>query len=276
MIIYKATNLINNKTYIGQTTNTLEFRKQQHFRETKSSKKTNTYFHNALQKYGFDNFSFEIIDTADSIESLNEKEIYWIDFYHSTDKSCGYNLDSGGKSGGLKSDLTKQRIGEKSKERWNDDSIASKMREGLRKGTETVKRNKRLYEFICPVCGKKIYDYKYAVAKRKYCSKKCAVQAGSHMNAVKTSAILNHQRNMERKQQLKLIIVQWAMEHTELVLNCPYNKITSTLHELFEMLSNTYGIKDIRTIFACFNVESRKELLSQLKQIINTSKENIC
>ena len=54
LIIYKATNLVNGKIYIGQTINTLEYRKNQHFREARCEKRKNIYFHNALNKYGED------------------------------------------------------------------------------------------------------------------------------------------------------------------------------------------------------------------------------
>jgi group I intron endonuclease len=85
MIIYKITNLINGKIYIGQ---------DKHNRPSYygSGKIINL----AILKYGRDNFKKEIIDTAVSKEELNEKEIYWISFYNSRDKSIGYNLAAGG------------------------------------------------------------------------------------------------------------------------------------------------------------------------------------
>ena len=131
MIIYKATNLINNKIYIGQTTNSLEYRKNQHFREARCDKRKNTYFHNAINKYGENNFDFIVIDSAESIDELNEKERYWISYYNSTNKDKGYNLDSGGNNGGKKSESTKIKISETTKEKWKNPDIASKMLEGL-------------------------------------------------------------------------------------------------------------------------------------------------
>ena len=59
MLIYKATNIINNKSYIGLTTRTLQERKLEHLRHTKTE---NTYFHRAINEYGKDNFLWEIID----------------------------------------------------------------------------------------------------------------------------------------------------------------------------------------------------------------------
>jgi group I intron endonuclease len=92
-IIYKATNLINGKVYIGQTTNSLEQRAKQHFLK----KDDGTYFHNALKKYGQDGFKWEVIDQANDEHELIDKEIYWIAYYESfIDKNKGYNSTSGG------------------------------------------------------------------------------------------------------------------------------------------------------------------------------------
>ena len=141
LIIYKATNLINGKVYIGQTINTLEYRKNQHFREAKSKRRNTVYFHNALNKYGYENFKFEEIDSANTQQELDEKERYWIKYYDSINKNKGYNLDSGGHSGGIKSEETKRKIGETTKIKWANPETAEKMRKGLLKGAETMKRN---------------------------------------------------------------------------------------------------------------------------------------
>lgn len=59
-------------------------------------------------------------------------------------------------------------------------------------------------------------------------------------------------------------------QNKDLIINCPYNKITTTLQPML----NDFDINDIRTIFVCFNVKGRKELLTYLKTyLIN---ENIC
>lgn len=96
MIVYKATNKINNKIYIGITTKTLEYRKSIHKKDSKSK---DTYFYRAIRKHGFDNFEWEVIDTAQSIEELHEKEVAYIKKYDSFDnKVNGYNTTSGGES----------------------------------------------------------------------------------------------------------------------------------------------------------------------------------
>ena len=86
--IYKITNKVNGKSYIGQTRYTIEFRWRQHLH-----KKDNTYFHNAIRKYGADNFIVEKLEEC-NIEDLNEREIYYIAKYNTF--KDGYNLTIGG------------------------------------------------------------------------------------------------------------------------------------------------------------------------------------
>lgn len=93
MIIYKITNKINGKVYIGQTIRTLQHRWKEHQRAAfVENRQTN--FARALRKYGIENFIVEVIDHADSREELNDKERYWISYYDSCVK--GYNLTDGG------------------------------------------------------------------------------------------------------------------------------------------------------------------------------------
>ena len=99
MIIYMAKNKVNGKIYIGQTVKSLETRRGQHESATrKDNNKCFFHFHNALKRYGIDNFEWSIIDKASSIEELNEKEQAYIEQYESCDQSKGYNLNSGGGS----------------------------------------------------------------------------------------------------------------------------------------------------------------------------------
>lgn len=92
--IYKITNLINKKVYIGQTVNTVE----QRFIEHKSQYKAGRYsssrpLYNAFEKYGIDNFIIEEIEQIPN-DLLNEREKYWIKYYNSYYE--GYNATLGG------------------------------------------------------------------------------------------------------------------------------------------------------------------------------------
>ncbi len=94
-IIYRATNRVNGKVYVGQTINTLKRRMSTHRQQAKHSDSSN-HFHNAIKKHGWEAFEVEIIDSADSAEELNYLEIYWIRFYCATNPDKGYNTCLGG------------------------------------------------------------------------------------------------------------------------------------------------------------------------------------
>lgn len=93
MIIYKITNRINGKVYIGQTKRSLTTRWSQHCSVSSAC----TYLHRAIQKYGKENFTVEQIDVASDRDELNAKEQYWIAHYDCIAPK-GYNLTSGGDS----------------------------------------------------------------------------------------------------------------------------------------------------------------------------------
>lgn len=87
--IYKITNKINHKVYIGQSQNI--FKRWDEHRYSRNCDERPLY--RAFRKYGLENFIFEIIEIC-AIEELNEKEIFWIQYYDSYNK--GYNLTPGG------------------------------------------------------------------------------------------------------------------------------------------------------------------------------------
>ena len=95
MIIYKITNIINNKVYIGLTTSTLEYRWSRHITESKNIN-NEKHLYKSIRKYGLNNFKIEIIAETDSFEELGELERKYIKEYNSTDKNFGYNLTNGG------------------------------------------------------------------------------------------------------------------------------------------------------------------------------------
>lgn len=94
--IYKITNQINNKIYIGQTKKTIEERFNAHIK--KAQIYTNRYLYDAMNHYGYSNFKIELLEECDDI-LLDEREIYWINYYQSNSKTFGYNMTSGGGGG---------------------------------------------------------------------------------------------------------------------------------------------------------------------------------
>lgn len=93
-IIYKVTNTVNNKLYIGQTIKALNERKNGHHQT-----QDNTYFHRAIAKHGRDIFVWEVIDTsATDSKTLNELEIHYIKTLKTHSTQHGYNMTWGGDS----------------------------------------------------------------------------------------------------------------------------------------------------------------------------------
>lgn len=88
--IYKIENLITHECYIGQS----KFIERR-WREHKSAYRLNNTnkFYLAIQRYGLENFSFEVIEEC-AQEELDKREIYWIDYFNSYEQ--GYNSSKGG------------------------------------------------------------------------------------------------------------------------------------------------------------------------------------
>jgi len=96
-LIYKVTNTVNNKCYIGLTTRSFETRIKEHFyRAENENNNKNSLLLKAISKYGKDVFEYEIIEENISDKKLDEKEIYYIDKYN-TLAPHGYNTLEGGR-----------------------------------------------------------------------------------------------------------------------------------------------------------------------------------
>lgn len=92
--IYKITNKVNGKVYIGQTIKDVEKRFQQHKNNYNKPYFSQLVLYRAFAKYGIENFSFEKIEEVEN-EKLDSREKYWISYYDSYQN--GYNSTLGGK-----------------------------------------------------------------------------------------------------------------------------------------------------------------------------------
>jgi group I intron endonuclease len=89
--IYKITNLINNKCYIGKSEISIESRLDNH----KVGLHSNNHLQASIKKYGIENFSFKIIEEC-SPEECWLRERYWIEYFKSNISEFGYNKTNGG------------------------------------------------------------------------------------------------------------------------------------------------------------------------------------
>ncbi len=98
MQVYKITNLVNGKVYIGKWQGrSVERRWQIHLQTAASGR--GFYLHNAIRKHGADAFKIEVLATANSKEELAELERRLIAEHKATDPQIGYNLAKGGEGG---------------------------------------------------------------------------------------------------------------------------------------------------------------------------------
>ena len=134
--IYKIENLINHKVYIGQSID-IKRRFRNHI-----NYETNSYLKRSFEKYGIENFSFEIIKET---KDLDYWEIFLIQIYRSTDKRYGYNSDFGGNANKVCSEEHKRKISESNKGR----KLTKEHREKLslaKKGKPSTFKGKKMSE----------------------------------------------------------------------------------------------------------------------------------
>ena len=98
MIIYKTTNTINGKIYVGQDA----INDPAYFGSGMVLEK-------AIRKYGVQNFRKDILEHCSSKQQLNEREIFWISFLNATNRRIGYNIAKGGTGGNVFGQLSKLR-----------------------------------------------------------------------------------------------------------------------------------------------------------------------
>lgn len=90
--IYRITNLLDGKCYVGQSVDIAE-RFRQHIKCGLGIDTPNNILYKAMLQDGVENFAFEVLEECERSQ-LNTQEIYWIDYYKS--QNFGYNMNKGG------------------------------------------------------------------------------------------------------------------------------------------------------------------------------------
>jgi len=172
MYIYLLRNVVNGKTYVGQTTKTPEKRFRQH---VTSSKRIKTHLYNAMNKHGHDQFSVEVLENISNNEMLDEREKYWIEFLRPE-----YNMTAGGDGGNTMLNYTEIQKLERSlrgsisaKNTWNS------MSEEERK--ERMEKTHKKTDY-------KAHSRKLSVSRRKFFANETEEQKSIRIEKAKVGA----------------------------------------------------------------------------------------
>jgi len=139
VFIYKITNNVNNKFYIGKTTMSIE-RRFQHHKRCKQPEKM--VLEKAILKYGKENFTIKCIDIANNLEELNLKEIEYI-----KNLKPNYNVSPGGTGGAL---FLGKKHTEESKNKIRQKRIGAKVSMETREKMKNSSPRTKLHTFINP------------------------------------------------------------------------------------------------------------------------------
>jgi len=142
--IYKITNIINNKIYIGSAIDTYN-RFSKHKSQLNKNKHHNSYLQNSWNKYGEQNFKFEIIEYITDKNKLIEREQYWIDLTKSSNREYGYNINpiANSQLGRKLSEESRKKISDKNKGRIVSEETRQKLSD-CHKGEKSYRYGKHL------------------------------------------------------------------------------------------------------------------------------------
>ena len=242
-IVYKYTNKINGKCYIGQTKQRPNVRAKCGGKGYKDSPK----FWNAIQKYGWDNFSFEIIAKDLSPEEADEIEQKSIRQYKANLKHSGYNVSGGGQANHIISQETIEKIRQKKIER--DKMIPKRhwTKEQIAKQVEARLKSPLFWE------------------GRKKCAEK---RQGTHLsNETKNKISLSHKKNNHKPNQI-------AQQNSINKKSIAINQYTKSEHNYIATYKNSR--EAVRTLYPNINQKMLEIKANNIRIVCRKLKQSAC
>lgn len=142
--IYKITTKTNNKSYIGSSVNLYQ-RLQRHKRDLLNQKHCNIYLQRVFDKYGIDEFVYEILEQVD-INTIYIREQYYINLYDTANHDIGYNLCpvAGSRLGSRHSSSTLEKLSKARQNYQHSDETKQKISDANKGKTLTLEQKQKL------------------------------------------------------------------------------------------------------------------------------------
>ena len=218
--IYRATNIINNKAYIGFDSN-WPTRKGSHLRCAAKENYPHIAFYNAIRKYGADNFQWEIIyQSTDGAHTLTIMEPFFIKEFNSflyAEDSMGYNMTLGGEGtlGRTQLKSSKEKIRDSQIGKIVPDTVCEKISKSKKGGKPT---SGSFTEGHVPWNKNKSMDDLY----KKSCS--IAQQERFQKESEKIKLCLAREKGRKRLQEKAKIKIVFPDNHTEILTPLEFSK----------------------------------------------------
>jgi len=199
MIIYKTTNLVNGKFYIGQDSN-----------NNPNYLGSGLLLGMSIKKHGKDKFKKEVLEECKSKYELNKREIFWIKFYDSTNKKIGYNISEGGTGGKLtkvewkKGKTYEEAYGEEKAKELK--ALFSKMRKGKKLGFKNITSEefgKKISEALKGRVITEEHKEKISDTLKEYFKTEKGIRAKENLRKLKTGKKQTEESNKKRSEALK-------------------------------------------------------------------------
>ena len=174
--VYITTNHVNGKQYIGQR----KYDKQGKWKEYLGS---GIILSRAIEKYGIKNFSKEIIEECKTKKILNEREIYWINYYNAVESDNFYNIASGGDGGNTIAGYTDDQR-----------KLLSTKLSNMRKGIVNIGKNNGNSRRVICINTMKVFDTINEASTYYNVDKDAIQQCCSDANKRKTAGEINGER----------------------------------------------------------------------------------